>query len=657
MITDTVRGRAHDVLMVALIVLRPLIWGGEGSAWDHLAWLFLVIIALGWLVVDAWRGRVSQWRFATGGVLAGVLLLVLLPAALRSPFPSTGLGLWGTAVIHLGFAAYLLHVVAGRERLAFAALIGALAVECLIALGQWAWVLPRMAAALAGGDPAMMELENSQGDLAERVANGGLFGTFTLANTLAAFLLLAGIPLTGAAWAARGTQRVAASILVAVVVSVAVGTASKGAALALLIAGVLVWTLLVRGRGRWLAMAALGLLALAGLVIPQVQDLGAASAKVRLGYWRGATALIEEAPLLGHGLHGFAAHGARTMPLDAEPTRQVHNEVLEAAVDGGLLAGLALLALLCWWARPRPPAPEERAITDTQATAWVPATWPLVLFMPLFTALGMLTSNLEWWPLGAGESTWWLWPLVLSGVAIGVARFSIRLPSPPAWAWQLALTAFALHCLVDFDLHSPAIWGTVIVVAVLAGGRISALGVCVISRSVVTVLVGGLAIGLVTGIAVDATRSQVNPPATTLTSLLDHADAWPASVAMTSEVLAIMPPGSERLPRSRAATVRHPWNAAFHEALAQDLALTGSWSAAATQMETAVTLAPAYLPRRERLARLLQEARDHEPFKGVDLHQRAQDEWERIAQLSRIVHPRNRLILRPVSALPVQPTP
>ncbi|HEX3135601.1 MAG TPA: hypothetical protein VHX44_18710 [Planctomycetota bacterium] len=231
-----VSGRTHDILLAALIALRPLVWSGDAGAWDNLGWLTLALIALLWLVIDAWRGRVPAWRFGLGGVIAAGLLLILLPAALRSPYPSTGMGQWGMAVIHLGFAAYLMQVVPGRERLAFSALVGALVVECLVALGQWVWVLPGMAKALAGGDPAIAALETTSEDLANRVAYGELFETFTLANTLAAFLLLVAVPLLGGVWRTDGRVRLIAGAVLILSLVVALGTASKGAAIALLLA-------------------------------------------------------------------------------------------------------------------------------------------------------------------------------------------------------------------------------------------------------------------------------------------------------------------------------------------------------------------------------------------------------------------------------------
>jgi hypothetical protein len=468
------RGRHHDIFLVTLIALRPLIWSGDAGAWDNLAWLLLVCAALIALVVDAWRGRLVAWQCGIGGVLGAALVLMLLPAALRSPFPATGMALWGMAIVHLGFAAYVLQVLAGRERLAFAALAAALVLECLVALGQWWWVLPGMTAALAAGDPTVLAIENTHNDLAERLENGGLFGTFTLANTLAAFLLLSGVPFLGYLRHPQKHIRLLAIALLLLITLIALGTASKGAAVAWLVAAATVWTLHQVGRWRFVPLLVLVLVGVIAAVVPQVRHLAEASAQVRLGYWAGATTLITEAPLVGHGVHGFTAHASRTMPLDAEPTQHVHNDVLEATVDGGLLAGLALTLVLLWSTRQRVPTPRASELdyfSDEHQRPTLPAVWPLLIAFPLFCALGMLFSNIGWWP-GGGDQTWWLWPLVLAAIAMGVTFFVARLELPPPWAFQLALIAFALHCLLDFNLQSPAIWGTFIIISLLAGGRV-----------------------------------------------------------------------------------------------------------------------------------------------------------------------------------------
>jgi O-antigen ligase len=681
-ITSLVPGRAHDVLLVALIALRPLIWSGDAGAWDNLAWLTLTIFALGWLLIDAWSGRFTSWRFGVGGILAAALLVILFPAALRSPFPSTGIGMWGMAIIHLGFAFYIMQTISGRERLAFAALTGALIIECLIALGQWTWVLPNMAYALTHGDASVTGLENANGDLAERIANGGLFGTFTLANTLAAFLLLSAVPLIGVAFASRKNLRLIVGSFIAIALLVAIGTASKGAAVALVLSVVVVWTIHRRGRGRWLALTAFVMLATAVVAMPQLRHLGAASANVRLGYWQGATSLIADAPLSGHGIHAFAALSSRAMPITAEPTRHVHNDVLEIAVDGGIIASVAFALFLLWCARTRRDAHfdvrlgenKEQKTHDAknEMPNFLRASWPLIIFMLLFTSLGMLASNIGWWPLGSGESTWWLWPLVLSGILIGVIIFCARLPQPPAWAWQLALTAFALHCLVDFNFQSPAIWGTVIVVSALAGGRTYLVSNFVMNRCIVTILIMGMALGLTIGVQrvielqighhfisvaaqpKDGTAFINNSDAKKALTLAEH---WPASVELSAAYIVTSPPSTVRLAITKSFAEHYPWNAQAHEWLAQDLATMGQWDDAINALTTAIAYSPAYLPRHQRLAELLDRAAIALPTRANDFQHQAEGERQRIIELAPIVHPRNRLIIKPPSGLSVQPTP
>ena len=447
--------RWHDALLVALIVLRPLVWSGDRTAWDHIAWMLLVIVALSVLVVEGLTGRRPWLRWGPGGVIAGVLVAGLLPATVFAPEPATARGTWNALVINLGFAFWLCQVVPGRERLALAALFGGAAIEIVVALLQPVWTLPAMAAKLAAGDPSIRALETAKGELAERLANGGMFGTFTLANTLAAFLLLV-LPLL--IW-----QRTVLTWVLAGGVVAFAGSKSKGAYAALVVAAGTLWLTTVRSRWRWLPLVATAALLVAIVSIPVLKQGLAASTEVRLGYWRGAMTLIAEEPLGGHGLHAFATHAARVIAPGAERSRSVHNDVLEAAVDGGIPAALLLSALLVSLVL----GARGRAEPST-ATAPLHATLPLLGILPFFAALFTLHSNISWWPLGNDDATWWLWPVLLAGLGILVIHLAMRLPWPPAWAFRLALGAFALHCLVDFDLHSPGIWGTLTVVAVLA---------------------------------------------------------------------------------------------------------------------------------------------------------------------------------------------
>jgi hypothetical protein len=312
------------------------------------------------------------------------------------------------------------------------------------------------------------------------------------------------------------------------------------------------------------------------------------------------------------------------------------------------------------------------------------ANWPLLLVVPLFSALGMLASNVEWWPGGANEHTWWIWPLVLSAVLVGVALLSVRLPMPPKWAWQLALMAFALHCLVDFNLQSPGLWGTLAVVCVLAGGRAFSIGVCSISRTVVTLLVMGLVVGFAVGInrltaLVSAERlvEQLHSDDPALRDRLvaitpsveQIAARWPADSRLMYALVSALPPGNERLSLSRRLAQHQPWNGAALELYAAELARSGAWSDALTSMRQAVANNPAYLPRRQRLIDLLMHAARALPSQRLSLFAEATQESQRIEDLMPLVHPRNRL--PPVadsavdsaadtasdSALPIQPAP
>jgi hypothetical protein len=294
------------------------------------------------------------------------------------------------------------------------------------------------------------------------------------------------------------------------------------------------------------------------------------------------------------------------------------------------------------------------------------AAWPLLLMVPLFAALGMLQSNTAWWPGGDDDASWWLWPLLLAAALVATAVVCVRLPIPPVWAWRLALGAFALHCLVDFNLQSPGICGTLIVVAVLAGGPAHHLGTCTISRGMATVLTIGAMAGLLFGsvrasqiaggertlrqlVAIDK-RPLAQPPsaqhryasAAARDDVRRIAEAWPESYGLAFRLVLLTPAGSDRLPDSTALAARHPWSGPAQELLAQDCAATGRWDEAVAAMSAAVERAPADLARRQRLAGLLERAAVASPLHATALRRRADEERARIAALEPLVHPRNR---------------
>jgi hypothetical protein len=684
-------GRLHDALVLVLIGLRPLIWSGDPTAFDNLAYLVLVVLGLVLLVAEGWAGARREWRWGWSGLLFALVVAALLPAAICSPLPSEGWGLWGMLTVHLGLAAYLMQVIPGRERLALGALGGALTVVCLVAMAQQAWVLPAMAEGLRQKDPGIARFETSQGNLAERIRNGGVYGPFTMANALAAYLLLAGPAFVALLFRRRFDRsgRILVLILSALVVAVFIGTASKGAALVGVVAGAAMWMALVPGWQRWLPLATIALVAGLAMTRPGLTEGLKASTETRLGYWQGAGVLIGEAPLAGQGLRAFAAHSPRAMPQWAEPSKFVHNEVLEAAVDGGVIAAVLLVLLLL-----RLPATPPLGIVQTEETPdnhWRFAPLAFLILVPFFCALGMLSSNLGWWPGARGEAGLLGWFLVVAVVMIGTTVWCLRLPQPPAWAWRLALGAFALHCLIDFDLHSPGLWGTAIVVACLAGQGGAPLPVnrwhWAAASVAVLVLAGGLVFGSKRAVEIQSGYdlfNQVNDcraalgtkaeavdgefkrlaglldqpfPATGIAKdraardFMDQAArervaalslAWPRCTPLDFTAVALWPPGSKRRPLSQELSARQPFSAGAHELLANDLIAIGAWDDAIAERREAVRLAPAKLERRLDLAYLLDLAAAKTPSREAELRVDAKRVREEVERLRSIVHVSNR---------------
>lgn len=680
--------RLHDVLLVALIVLRPLVWGGDGTAWDSLAYVVLVAGALALVVAEGWCSWRVAWRWNWGGVLAGLLLLVLAGAAARSATPAAAWGMWGMMMADLALAAYLMQTLPGRIRLAWAALVAGLAVLGLVAALQYSVVLPTMRAALANGDPTLARLETSHGDLAERLQFGGVFATFTLANTFAAYLLLTLPPLV-AGLLRPGIPlplRAAAALVALAGAAALVATGSKGAYLALACAGALLAMGGLKGWRRLLPPAVLLLALAAALASSHIRAGLGLSAQVRLGYWQGALALIGESPWLGLGLGGFAGAAPHAMPLWAEPTRFVHNELLEAWADGGILAALLLIALIVRLLQLPQRAGDGGLPSEVGSRRAPGAAALLLVLVPLFGALGMLASNLEWWPGAGGDAGWLAWMLAVAALSGAALVLTERLPLPPPWAWRLAVLACALHCLIDFDLHSPGVRGCLAIIACLAAGPAHSLALTPRRQLVAGVAAAGLFIGLTLGLqralalgagdvlaarlqevrsapatpakakeafaALCAELGRTAPPSSgpgdgaaiiddALARLDELSWAWPRSHELALAALALRPSGAQRLALGERWRRLMPGDAGLCELQAQDLETLGRYQEAIAAERAAVRLTPAHLARRLALARLLDRAGDHEPEQAAALHAAAGAERAEVEALKTVVHPRN----------------
>ena len=478
------RDAAHSALMVVLIAARPLVWDEDPLSASVTVYAALVLLACGFAVTETMLGW-RTWRWGPLSVLVALLIAWLGLAAWRSPLPIVGWGLWSGIAVNGLLGAYLLQVLPERRRLALAALGAGLLGEALISVLQWPWVLPAMARAQGSGALRIIP-QALQGSLAERIANGGLYGTFTQANALAGYLLLAVPPVAVASLQARGAARVLGLVTSALAGLAFLGTSSKGSIIAAGVALVAVWWWR-RWPWRWpmLALAALALAA--ALLLPGIRHGLEASAEVRIGYWSGARVLSGERPLLGYGLGSFGEQLPRVAPQWASFSSQVHCEVLAAAAETGLpgaaLLGCLLAALLVPWPRAALVSQEVRgANPQLPLPRW--ASWAVAGGILYLELLGLLNANTGWWPgsalrvggLPLAEMGWWVVIAALIGLAVHIFHAPDERPIQTsrgldlrlAVACRLAVAAEVLHCLIDFDLHAGGITGTLIVVWLLA---------------------------------------------------------------------------------------------------------------------------------------------------------------------------------------------
>lgn len=665
----------HHALLALLVTIRPLIWDGAPGEPAALGWYILVAAGLVLLGLELLAGTRRTWSWSPLGLFTLLAVALLIPAGLRTPQAFVGLADLGYLLGHLAFGLYLTQTIAGRERTVLAALLAGLGVETLYALGQQVWVLPALEE----------QLRSSQGatglgsELIERIQNGGVYGTFTLSNTLAGYLVLV-LPLALGLVASRTrvAVRVAALVIAGAGSTALLCTNSKGAwAAAILAIAVVGWR---RASGWWRvalpATVAVGLVVV--LSVPGLRQRLAASADVRLGYWQAAATLIGERPWSGHGLGGFATEASRVLAVGAEYSRYTHNEVLDAAVAGGVLAGTALAALfaILLLRRARPP---------TSSADVAPAWLPLVVVAGLIYLhiFGLLPAG--GFPFGEHDLNL-LFILPFAALAGGIMALMRRV-DPSAWAIELGVVAVVLHSLLDFDLHAGGVLGSLMAVTCLSSGartqavpRAAALGPLVLALA----LVAGLGFASPRSAALreaqafteavralDSARGnsaalesaartlhwrlgQHEPTAadlapSTLARVRQQAceRAWQAALAapapadLAGAVLTLSPPSRERLPRSSMLAVSFPHSAMVHGLLAEDLAAAGQWHEALAAARAAVRLSPWRLAHRLRLATLLERcaAAKGDPA----LLAEAQSERQRIAELQPQVHFRDRL--------------
>ncbi len=654
----------HTALIAVLVALRPLVWDGDPLALDLLAYQTLTVLGPLLLAFEALVGWRRAWRFTWGGVAAAALVLALTPALWYAPALLPAWEQWWSLTLNLLFALYLMQVIVGRERVVIAALLAGCAAETLVALLQREWVLPALAKAQHSGALTLNAAMNS--DLEERIRNGGLFGTFTLANTLAAYLVLmlpvavgmfcAGRPRAsalpevsaeplGRTKLTRG-QGVCLALIGVGAALAFIGANSKAAMLALLVLSGVWWLVEIRGRWRWLPVAGAVLAALA-LLSPSVRGVFAASAQVRLGYWQGAQMLIGEHPFTGHGLGGFSAWYPHVMPLWAEPVRLAHNDYLELAVDAGVPLAVALVAVMAWlgWRRRPAFAPELRS--DSFVVPAVVAPLAVFLAVTYLAVFGLLDGNAAWWPGGEQLGLRLAWVAAVGALMAGLMYVLRALPTPPGWAIALGLGALALHAAVDFDLHSAAVVGTAVTLACLAplavrtvkNGRFARIAVLLLALGAVGVQVwtmtaaadrrGARELRELLAVLRAGPRDQAERAAARLDELvpsetprtvqtlvdavITHArELAGKDLELRTALLPFVVSGAAREIETNFLRQTRPFSAFVASAHADDLAAMGRWTDAIDAARDAVTREPTALEARRRLIALLRRAADRD---------------------------------------------
>jgi len=325
----------------ALAVLGLWVTAGFGGRdpWREFAGLLAVLPAL--LLVRPWRygPRWLAWPLlAPAG--AAVLVAATAPTGWAGAGQPAGWAYGGL----LGWTAYG-YVAAAR---AAGRRLGLAVAGCLLALLQFA--------------QAWLPWWGSQ-DAAHRMV-----GTFYWHNQFAAYLVGLGLLAGGLALAGPGRSRLLGAGTVAVAFTGVLLSTSR-ASLALLVAGWLALPVLLRGTAparvlarRWVLTGVAGA-ALAGLLTSPLlmarpggpwaalQARQAAQPVVgngiaRLDFWRSALDIFGAHPLTGAGFGSFGpaslAYGSPT----AGRSTYVHNGLLQAFSDGGLLLGSAVLAAL-----------------------------------------------------------------------------------------------------------------------------------------------------------------------------------------------------------------------------------------------------------------------------------------------------------------------
>ncbi len=457
-------------LDVASLVVAGLAMVAHGLACGRINWLIVGLwlagcVTAGWhavqSVADAWQA--SAWIAATALALAGAHL-----AQHRASRRFMVAGLMAM-ILPLALAAVLYVSVEHARTVAFFTEREA---ETIAQRG-WAW-------------------ESTQHLIyRRRLLTPEVTGAFGLSNVMGsivgAMTLLAGVTAAAGLWRrVRNPWAWAAAGLALAGMMTVLSTRSKGAILALMLAGVLplliAW--LRRGpAGRWrrrlpgvvallLVAAAIGVVLVRGAMGPPADASGERSLLFRFHYWQGAAAIVADQPLptqaMGIGPAAFKPlYSLHKNPINPEDVTSTHNVVVDFVVMLGLggLAWVVLMLRHLWRAglqslpdadadEHTSDAADDGVDSDDASSDLRQHIWPAILLAALVFAPQYWLKLPEFLP-----ETVILWLVGVVGFVVIVVGLSHRRIVDEAWVHTAMFSAAAMlliHNQIEMSFFHPS---------------------------------------------------------------------------------------------------------------------------------------------------------------------------------------------------------